>query len=456
MTESLRRYDFAAGSLKRLDSPKRSPHGFVTYEGVSTRAGVFEYIQADGGRRLELRPPEWVNHPESLANMANKPLTSRHPDVGFISDANVASYQRGLATTSRYDEASDEVVTQVTATVGESIAEIDSGEAAELSWGYDIKRLDKAPKGATWNGQPYTHIQVGPYDYNHLAHVPRGRAGEGARLRLDSADVGYPVHPTTDPLTDGTRAIEQPPNKEPDMGKKKTLRLDAFAIEEEGKFVVRQGTTPFEVVASFDTMDAAQAEVDKLHAENMPDEAARGQAAKDAYTSWKEMESKQDAQKTELETMRADRASLARERDQLKARLDAKGDDTPLTPEEMDRRVKAGVTEEITARFDAAQKALPMLRPEDRKDIKALLGMNARQIKARAIAVVRPHLRLDSQSDVYVNALFDELAGRYAASDEHLELLAGHVQAAESHRREDEGEPAEAEQAGKNKYEKLG
>lgn len=461
--DSLRRYDYAGGALKRLDAPQRSPEGFVRYQGVSTRAGVFEYPQADGSVRLELRPPEWVGHPESLGAMAPKPFTNRHPAPGEVTPQTWRSYARGSTPESVFDPETDEVLSTVDVGDAESIAQIDSGEAAELSWGYHLVRLDKAPPGSTYKGQPYTHIQVGPYKYNHLAHVPEGRAGEGARLRLDHAGGLFVPPPSTE--TEPPPAGASPTGDPDTMGdkNKKTLRLDAFAIEEDGKYVVRQGLPPFDALSNHASMEEADAEVARLHAENMPDEKARGQAALDAYKAHKAEMAKMDADKAEaaqqVEAARQDAASLRRERDQLKARLDAKEGQTSTTPEEVARQVKAGVEAEVTARLDAAQKAWPMLPGDERaKGQASLLKLPAEAIKTKAIGAARPELRLDGQSDAYRDELFDRLAAQYAASSQHLEDLFSAVHGAEKTQRQDEKENGgnRIEAARKNKYENLG
>ena len=44
-----------------------------------TRTGVFDYMLADGTLRRELRRPEDVFHPESIASLQMVPVTLGHP-----------------------------------------------------------------------------------------------------------------------------------------------------------------------------------------------------------------------------------------------------------------------------------------------------------------------------------------------------------------------------------------
>src|SRR5688500_17320120 len=70
----VRRWD--VGELSRAE---RTPDGFLRTQGRITKAGIFEYIQPDGKRRREFRPPEEVFSAKALKSFRAAPLTNGHP-----------------------------------------------------------------------------------------------------------------------------------------------------------------------------------------------------------------------------------------------------------------------------------------------------------------------------------------------------------------------------------------
>ena len=202
------RYD----NLGRLMEPVMTDEGFLLVDAYITRPGVFEYVDADGNVRRELRPRDEVYAVESLASVARKPTTLQHPtnDQGEyvkVVATNAREYSTGLASESVWrDEAADMVRTTLTILDADHIAAIQAG-IHEQSCGYSCELEETAGEDE----------EFGPYDaiqrlirYNHIATVMRGRAGRQVRLRADAAQM----------LTD-----------EDDMSTKKT-RTDMDAPEE--------------------------------------------------------------------------------------------------------------------------------------------------------------------------------------------------------------------------------
>ena len=202
------RYD----NLGRLMEPVMTDEGFLLVDAYITRPGVFEYVDADGKVRRELRPRDEVYAVESLASVARKPTTLQHPtnDQGEyvkVVSTNARAYSTGLASESVWrDEAADMVRTTLTILDADHIAAIQAG-IHEQSCGYSCELEETAGEDE----------EFGPYDaiqrlirYNHIATVMRGRAGRQVRLRADAAQM----------LTD-----------EDDMSTKKT-RTDIDAPEE--------------------------------------------------------------------------------------------------------------------------------------------------------------------------------------------------------------------------------
>ena len=181
------RYD----NLGRLMEPVMTDEGFLLVDAYITRPGVFEYVDADGKVRRELRPRDEVYAVESLASVARKPTTLQHPtnDQGEyvkVVSTNARAYSTGLASESVWrDEAADMVRTTLTILDADHIAAIQAG-IHEQSCGYSCELEETAGEDE----------EFGPYDviqrlirYNHIATVMRGRAGRQVRLRADAAQM---------------------------------------------------------------------------------------------------------------------------------------------------------------------------------------------------------------------------------------------------------------------------
>lgn len=156
-----------------------TPEGYLDDRPIITSVGIFEYTEPDGSIRRELRLPEEVFNQESLDSLKGKPIIITH-DAGLIDKDNVAKEQIGTILTAGYrdgDNVRAEIVIHDTDRMKKS-------GFKELSCGYNLD-LDETP--GEYKGQPYDAIQRN-IRYNHLALVENARAGEQARLNIDSRD----------------------------------------------------------------------------------------------------------------------------------------------------------------------------------------------------------------------------------------------------------------------------
>lgn len=168
----------------RLDSVPMTkayftPEGYLRDKPVLTSVGIFEYSNPDGSVRRELRLPEDVFSPESLKSFKSKPIVITH-DAGLIDKDNVSENQIGTIL-SEGERSGDDVRAEII--IHDTDAMKDSGYK-ELSLGYNLD-LDETP--GVWNGQRYDAVQKN-IRINHLALVREARAGEQARLNMDSRD----------------------------------------------------------------------------------------------------------------------------------------------------------------------------------------------------------------------------------------------------------------------------
>ncbi len=184
----------------RLGKVQRTASGGIRAPARLTRTGVLTYRRGDGSVRRELRLPEEVFRPDSLATLQSAPVTDHHPSFGLVSPETWKQVSVGHVEGARQEGqfVSAELVVQDAA----EIAKIDSGERQDISAGYRC-RLEFTP--GVYKGEHYDAIQRG-ITYNHVALLPRGggRAGTDVGLRLDADDAVL----ADDPFIDAAKAEE--------------------------------------------------------------------------------------------------------------------------------------------------------------------------------------------------------------------------------------------------------
>jgi hypothetical protein len=176
----------------RFDAKNRTPQGFLRCDATIARTGVQAYRQPDGTVRMEYRPADEVFHGDALASFSLAPLTLEHPPEP-ITAANAQKYAVGTVG-EMVKQDGKFVATTVLVTDARAIEAAETGKAAELSCGYECDL--EATSGTTPDGQRYDAVQRNIRG-NHVALVPKGRAGADVRLRMDAQDaeqVDLPAH----------------------------------------------------------------------------------------------------------------------------------------------------------------------------------------------------------------------------------------------------------------------
>lgn len=178
---SFRRYD-----QFEIKGSHRTPEGYLICQGTAAKAGVLPYLELNGQVRRELVTEEELSRADSLGSIGLKPVTDSHPPGGQVTAKNARDVSRGTSL-QKVTYANGYVHIEIQVTDEELIQKIDRGDAREISLGYNLEAVDDTPG---------THPKYGPYDAkqigrmcNHVAIVPRGRAGPEAALRVDAADV---------------------------------------------------------------------------------------------------------------------------------------------------------------------------------------------------------------------------------------------------------------------------
>ena len=155
----------------------KTDEGFIKDSPIIGRTGILIYQNADGSTRREYRPPEEAFNIDSLASIRGKPITMGH---------------HGLVTNETYNQSKPiGTVLSEGKQDGENIrADVViydlNTDDRELSCGYQTELEETS--GVTEDGQHYDAIQRNII-YNHLAIVPRGRAGHNARLNMDGEQI---------------------------------------------------------------------------------------------------------------------------------------------------------------------------------------------------------------------------------------------------------------------------
>lgn len=256
----------------QLGGVTKTPQGYLRIDdSVATRTGVLEYRNPDGSIRRELRHPDEVGKAESLRTLAAVPVTDLHPPE-MLTAANTRQYGRGYTGESVAMDGGL-VKVAVTITDAELITDVDANRKRELSCGYTC---DLVMEPGEYNGERYDARQTNIV-YNHLAVVPRGRAGPVASLKLDAAEQVSPDDPgegEPKPMPKiNIDGVEVEVSESAAVAINAKLRADAQAIEAEKKAVeqARKDATEAQTKADKEAARADAAEEKLKERTDAPD-----------------------------------------------------------------------------------------------------------------------------------------------------------------------------------------
>lgn len=325
-----------------------TPEGYIRANAVVTRTGIFNYKNADGSLRRELRHPEDVWDQESINSMFMIPVTNNHPNERLVDASNFKKLSIGY-TGESVKKDGDLVLSNFVINDKDGVDAVSNGKR-ELSLGYTVD-LDENP--GTYNGERYDARQVN-IRYNHLALVNKARAGESARIHLDAED-----------------AYEYFEDKEDKIVKRK-IKIDA-----EEMYVEPQ-------VGDY---------VDRLENDlkNLSDEKMRVE---------RELSDKEEELKRvndEIAMIRRKMESTEAERDAMKDRVS----DMPVISYDSDEFRRA-----VSKRKELEKAAEGVLASEQ---LVKLDSMNDMDVKKAVIGKIRPKINLDGKGEVYIDVLFDTI-----------------------------------------------
>lgn len=195
MHRKFKRLDGGAGAASRtVVTHFDGTAGALDGPAFLTRTGVFLYRNADGTTSRELRHPEDVFAPESLATLRGAPVVEGHPAT--ITTDNWSRYAKGHVGDD-VRAVGIHVAAPIRIQDGATLARAQSkgvDRLVELSCGYECLVTDES---GTYDGEPYDRRQR-EIRYNHVGLGPEGwgRAGATVRLYVDTNETES-VQPTT-------------------------------------------------------------------------------------------------------------------------------------------------------------------------------------------------------------------------------------------------------------------
>lgn len=403
---TVRRFDQGSTTSRKL-----LPNGWLRADATISRTGIQTYRRADGVEVREYRPPEEVFDAEAMASFSMVPVTDEHPPV-LLDSTNSRAYARGhLGET--VERAGDKVHATILVTDADLVAAIQSGAKEQVSCGY-VCDLDPTP--GEIDGEPYDCIQR-RIRGNHLAVTIAGRAGPEVRV-LDNADAVAIRGDREEPIAQ-------------DLLQERTVKTEIAGI-------------------TFDVADPVAQALEKER-KDRADEKAKADSA--------------------LEELAKTEKSKTAELDQARARTDAAEAKAKRTdswvPMCFGMRCQPGsiccqgcpckvacasvygcpvpgepaggamTMDSATAAAKAGQKehadsvlATARTRSELESKVRAILGAEAKldgsdlELKRLALAKLKPTLKLDGQSDVYVATAYDIAVGEAAETSGQAGLAA--------------------------------
>ena len=389
MLTSLARYDkgVVQGETTITDE------GYIKARAIVTRTGVFLYKNADGTIRKELRHPDDVLIPESLATIKMVPVVNGHPPERLVSPDNAKRLSVGY-TGEQVDIEAPYIVANLLITDKNTIDEIKGKRKNELSLGYTV---DLIPETGLYYGEPYDFRQTN-IKYNHLALVDQARAGPQARISLDGEDA------------------EEILNEEAEVAKQRKIKIDAeeYMMEDNAASAIEKlMNNHHEFKKSHDDFmgkhTALQEAHDKMMAErdSMRDkdhhdpEAVHHPLEEDEIGSeGKEEKDPSDGMGMQSHVKDFEKPSSMENNVVESPKNEHYPKDLPhinkVDAAEVNRRVKSRVKlEKLSERY------------LDKNVLSRLDSLSDIEIKKRLIVTIQPNAMLEGKNETYINARFD-------------------------------------------------
>lgn len=373
--------------VKRLDSIRLdkkdktyfTDEGYLVDHPILTSCGIFEYINPDGSIRRELRLPEYVFDEKSLETYKGKPIIITH-DAGTVSKNNVDKEQIGTILSNAYQDGEDvraEIIIHNTDAMKEC-------GLKELSLGYSLDLIEEAGE---WKGQHYDAIQTNIV-INHLALVSNARAGEQARLNIDSKD---------DELKG--EKVMTPKEKQNDDGTMTPEELQQAIAEYKAKKAKEETVTDLEKDAATETFKPITATEEVGHS---PEDIVKmvRERRENRNTENQPLNSIVSQQNEDIDMLFACIEKLLTE---LKNNTDEENDNKNNSDD--------GSKLNADSADDIVRQRLSICRIGDKLNMDGLENKSIIEGKKAIIAKVLPTMHLDGKSMAYIDVAYDMAVG---------------------------------------------
>lgn len=426
-----------------LDQTYYTDEGYLVDHPVVTTCGIFEYQNEDGSTRRELRLPEHVFSEKSLKSYKGKPIIITH-DAGEVDKSNVRREQIGTIMSEGYQDGESvrcEIIIHDTDALRKC-------GLKELSLGYSLDAIDEPGE---WNGEPYDCIQKN-IEINHLALVGEARAGESARLNIDSRDDDYKT-------LKGGRISMQNQNYD---GNRADEERDLTPEEMEAAIALYKAQKAAENVTGGETdgngpdgdTSPAEPEKEKSPAEKVRENIDR----RDAEGGNLSPEDMIAEQKADIQTLLAEIDRMQAANDMGVA--DGCGEENKDSGENEPGQEKTPQTEkpdgEKGVNMDSVDQMfkdrLDICRMADRLGLNGVENLSITEGRKKIIKAVNPKMNLNGKSDGYINAAYDIAKDSFnerKTTDEQRRKMA------ENQMRKDAAETCGSDTARKNMIERM-
>jgi hypothetical protein len=391
-----------------LDETYFTPEGFLVDKPIVTTCGVFVYKNADGTPRRELRLPEDVFDPESLASYKGKPVIITH-GPGTVDTENVMNESIGTILTGGLPDGKD-VRAEI---VIHDVNKLRRIPYRQLSLGY-VCKLDW--KAGIFQGQEYDAVQK-HIRINHLAIVRAARAGEEARLNVDSKDDEGGEEEN---MTAKNGEVVEKWRQDREARQQEKLRLDnedeAAKKKAEEEEEAKKKADEAAAAANGDGSDCSGG---KMKTDTTDEKKAD---EKDDVKTVRDNQTRRDAavEPTNMDEaiaviaqQDADIHALLKVVDSMSAKLDfvatkhdskdeKKGDNkVEKSDVKKENRLDSRDIDQIVA------ERLRVIRVGDRLNLDGLEDMPLAEAKKAVITKINPNMRLDGKSEDYISAAFE-------------------------------------------------
>ncbi len=376
-----------------LDQTYYTEEGYLVDHPVVTTCGIFEYKNADGSARRELRLPEDVFNKKSLQSYKGKPIIITH-DAGEVDKDNVRREQIGTIMSEGYQDGQNvrcEIIIHDTDALKQC-------GLKELSLGYS---LDAEGPPGIWKGENYDYRQKN-IEINHLAVVGSARAGEAARLNIDSRNDDKQF------LKGGRITME---DKHTTGSVTDENELSPEELEAAIALFKAQKTAQH---ASGEETDGADTEAVPAEKEDLDKETSLAEKIQ-ANIERRKAEGKHMHPEDIIAEQENDIQALLKEIDRLQASNDMgaageentdsseKGKECSLELEKQDE--EKGMN--LDSLDQMLKDRLDICRMADKLSLIGVENLSIMEGRKRIIKAVNPKMNLDGKSESYINAAYD-------------------------------------------------